>query len=214
MLLHDAAIRREIASGRVRIDPYDPDLIQPASLDVRLGGRFRVIKHNQPICSWISTRQPDMVRTELIEVGGDGGYTIAPGQFVLAATQETVGLPDDIAGRIEGKSSLGRLGLMLHSTAGWIDPGFQGQITLELTNQAPLPVIVYPGDRIGQLCLIRCEGHAAAPYGSPGLGSRYQHQRGPTAARQPGYSVTRPEDQTPGERAAITERFSPGRTET
>jgi dCTP deaminase len=180
MLLQDVAIREAIETRHFSMDPYDPSLIQPASYDVRLGSSFRVLRTHDR--AYVSSRHDDL-KTELREVGGGQPYILQPGEFVLASTLETVRFPDDLAGRIEGKSSLGRIGLMLHSTAGWIDPGFMGQITLELSNAIRAPILLWPGDPIGQLCLIRCEGPSGRPYGSRDLGSRYQHQVGPTAAR-------------------------------
>lgn len=181
MLLSDRDIRAEIESGRVGIDPYDPKMIQPSSIDVRLDKFFRVFENHKYEVIDPSKEQPELTRE--IEVGNDEHFILHPGEFVLASTYEVVTLPDDIAARLEGKSSLGRLGLLTHSTAGFIDPGFSGHITLELSNVANLPVKLFPGMKIGQLCLVKLSSAAENPYGSAVYGSRYQGQRGPTASR-------------------------------
>ena len=181
MLLSDRDIRSEIESGRVGIDPYEPKMIQPSSIDVRLDKFFRVFENHKYEVIDPSKEQPELTRE--IEVGNDDHFILHPGEFVLASTYEVVTLPDDIAARLEGKSSLGRLGLLTHSTAGFIDPGFSGHITLELSNVANLPVKLFPGMKIGQLCLVRLSSAAENPYGSAVYGSRYQGQRGPTASR-------------------------------
>ena len=153
MLLSDRDIRKEIESGRVKLDPYAPELIQPSSIDVRMDRYFRVFENHRYPHIDPAIEQPDLTR--LIETVGDDPFVLHPGEFVLASTYEVVSLPDDIAGRLEGKSSLGRLGLLTHSTAGWIDPGFSGHVTLELSNVATLPIKLWPGMKIGQLCLFR-----------------------------------------------------------
>ena len=181
MLLSDRDIATEINSGRVKVEPYDSKMIQPSSVDVRLDRFFRVFENHKYESIDPSLEQPDLTRE--IAVGPDDFFILHPGEFVLASTYEVVTLPDDIAGRLEGKSSLGRLGLLTHSTAGFIDPGFSGHITLELSNVANLPVKLYPGMKIGQLCLIKLTSSADHPYGSEKYGSRYQGQRGPTASR-------------------------------
>jgi dCTP deaminase len=181
MLLSDRDIATEINSGRVKVEPYDSKMIQPSSVDVRLDRFFRVFENHKYESIDPSLEQPDLTRE--IAVGPDDFFILHPGEFVLASTYEVVTLPDDIAGRLEGKSSLGRLGLLTHSTAGFIDPGFSGHITLELSNVANLPVKLYPGMKIGQLCLIKLSSAAEHPYGSEKYGSRYQGQRGPTASR-------------------------------
>jgi dCTP deaminase len=181
MLLSDRDIRAEIDAQRVVIEPYDPVMIQPSSVDVRLDRWFRVFEnHRYPLID-PSIEQPDLTR--LIEPVRDEPFILHPGEFVLGSTYEVVTLPDDIAGRLEGKSSLGRLGLLTHSTAGFIDPGFSGHVTLELSNVATLPITLYPGMKIGQLCLFRLSSPAEFPYGSAAAGSRYQGQRGPTPSR-------------------------------
>ena len=181
MLLSDRDIKAEIDAGRVSVDPYDPAMIQPSSIDVRLDRLFRLFdNHKYPFID-PAEDQPDL--THLIEVAPDEPFILHPGEFVLASTYEVVTLPDDIAGRLEGKSSLGRLGLLTHSTAGFIDPGFSGHVTLELSNMATLPIMLFPGMKIGQLCLFRLSSPAENPYGSAVYGSRYQGQRGPTPSR-------------------------------
>ncbi len=181
MLLSDRDIRAAIESGRVKLDPYDPELVQPSSVDVRLDRYFRVFENHRYPHIDPAVEQPGLTR--LIEPEGDEAFILHPGEFVLASTYETVTLPDDIASRLEGKSSLGRLGLLTHSTAGFIDPGFSGHVTLELSNVATLPIKLYPGMRIGQLCLFQLSSPAEHPYGSQVCGSRYQGQRGPTPSR-------------------------------
>ena len=181
MLLSDKDIRSEIESGRVGVDPYEPKMIQPSSIDVRLDKFFRVFENHRYEVIDPSKEQPELTRE--IEVGNNEHFILHPGEFVLASTYEVVTLPDDIAARLEGKSSLGRLGLLTHSTAGFIDPGFSGHITLELSNVANLPVKLFPGMKIGQLCLVKLSSAAENPYGSAIYGSRYQGQRGPTASR-------------------------------
>ena len=181
MLLSDRDIRAEIAAGRVGCEPFTESMIQPSSVDVRLDKFFRVFENHKYSVIDPSIEQPDLTREVIAE--GDEPFILHPGEFVLASTYEVITLPDDIAGRLEGKSSLGRLGLLTHSTAGFIDPGFSGHITLELSNVANLPVKLYPGMKIGQLCLIKLSSPAEHPYGSEKYGSRYQGQRGPTASR-------------------------------
>ncbi|MDV3222582.1 dCTP deaminase [Intrasporangium sp.] len=182
MLLSDKDIRAEIDAGRVVLDPYDPAMIQPSSIDVRLDKYFRLFdNHKYP---YIDPAQEQPELTRLVEVGADeDSFVLHPGEFVLGSTLETVTLPDDLAARVEGKSSLGRLGLMTHATAGFVDPGFSGHVTLELSNVATLPIMLYPGMKIGQLAFFRLSSSAEHPYGSGKYGSHYQGQRGPTASR-------------------------------
>ena len=180
VLLSDRDIRSELDSGRVRLDPYDPQMVQPASIDVRLDRWFRLFdNHRYPVID-PAVEQSEL--THLVDVGPDDPFILHPGEFVLGATYERITLPDDIAARLEGKSSLGRLGLLTHSTAGFIDPGFTGHVTLELSNTATMPIKLWPGMRVGQLCFFRLSSPAQAPYGSGATGSRYQGQRGPTAS--------------------------------
>src|SRR5690554_1244450 len=181
MLLSDRDIRAEIESGRVALDPFDPAMVQPASIDVRLDKYFRVFDNHKYAAIDPAEEQPELTR--LVEASGDGPFVLHPGEFVLGSTYESVTLPDDVAARLEGKSSLGRLGLLTHSTAGFIDPGFEGNVTLELSNMATLPINLWPGMKIGQLCFFRMSSAADHPYGSANYGSRYSGQRGPTASR-------------------------------
>ncbi|MFE6052078.1 dCTP deaminase [Kitasatospora sp. NPDC056446] len=181
MLLSDKDIRTEIDLGRVVVDPFDPSMVQPSSIDVRLDRFFRVFENHKYPHIDPSEEQPDLTR--LVEPEGDEAFILHPGEFVLASTYEVISLPDDVASRLEGKSSLGRLGLLTHSTAGFIDPGFSGHVTLELSNVATLPIKLYPGMKIGQLCLFRLSSPSEHPYGSERYGSRYQGQRGPTPSR-------------------------------
>ena len=181
VLLSDRDIRAQIESKRVGVEPFADSMIQPSSVDVRLDKFFRVFENHKYEVIDPALEQPELTR-EIIAEDGEA-FILHPGEFVLASTYEVITLPDDIAGRLEGKSSLGRLGLLTHSTAGFIDPGFSGHITLELSNVANLPVKLYPGMKIGQLCLIKLSSPAEHPYGSAQYLNRYQGQRGPTASR-------------------------------
>ncbi|NCV77152.1 MAG: dCTP deaminase [Actinobacteria bacterium] len=181
MLLSDRDIAAEIKTGRVQVEPFEPAMIQPSSVDVRLDRFFRVFENHRYEVIDPSIEQSELTRE--VAVAPEDFFILHPGEFVLASTYEVITLPDDIAGRLEGKSSLGRLGLLTHSTAGFIDPGFSGHITLELSNVANLPVKLYPGMKIGQLCLIKLSSPAEHPYGSAIYGSRYQGQRGPTPSK-------------------------------
>ncbi len=181
MLLSDRDIRAEIAAGRVAVEPFAESMVQPSSVDVRLDRFFRVFENHKYSVIDPSIEQSELTREVIVEPNEH--FILHPGEFVLASTYEVITLPDDIAGRLEGKSSLGRLGLFTHSTAGFIDPGFSGHITLELSNVANLPVKLFPGMKIGQLCLIKLSSPAEHPYGSAVYASRYQGQRGPTASR-------------------------------
>ncbi|HEY4455817.1 MAG TPA: dCTP deaminase [Pseudonocardiaceae bacterium] len=197
MLLSDRDLSKEIEAGRLVLDPYDPALLQPSSIDVRLDRYFRVFDNSKYTHIDPSVRQDEL--TSLVEKNNDDEpFVLHPGEFVLGSTFEMVSLPDDLAGRLEGKSSLGRLGLLTHSTAGFIDPGFTGHITLELSNVANLPITLWPGMKIGQLCLFRLSSAAEHPYGSAEAGSRYQGQRGPTPSRAylnfQRFDTSRPED--------------------
>ena len=181
MLLSDRDILAELDAGRVQLDPLTRDMIQPSSIDVRLDKFFRVFDNHKYPHIDPAVDQSELTRE--VEVKNDETFVLHPGEFVLGSTYEVVGLPDDIAARLEGKSSLGRLGLLTHSTAGFIDPGFSGHVTLELANVATLPIKLYPGMKIGQLCFFRLSSPADNPYGSAKYGSRYQGQRGPTPSR-------------------------------
>ena len=181
MILSDRDIRAEIESGRITIDPYDERCIQPSSVDLHVDSQFRVFANSRYPFIDVREEQPDL--TDLVEVKPDEPFILHPGEFVLGSTYEVVSLPDDVAARLEGKSSLGRLGLLTHSTAGFIDPGFSGHVTLELSNVATLPIKLWPGMKIGQLCFFRLSSPSEHPYGSEKYGSRYQGQRGPTPSR-------------------------------
>ena len=181
MLLSDGDIRRQIEAGRIGLEPLNMELMQPSSIDVRLDRFFRLFdNHKYP---YIDPREQQDDLTRFVEVASDEAFILHPGEFVLGSTYEYVSLPDDIAARLEGKSSLGRLGLLTHSTAGFVDPGFQGHVTLELSNVATLPIKLWPGMKIGQLCFFQLSSASENPYGSEKYESRYQGQRGPTASR-------------------------------
>src|ERR671937_1848806 len=179
MVLSDRAIERLLAEGRIEIEPYDAALLQPSSVDVRVDRYFRVF-HNARY-PYIDVRERQEELTELVEVDDETPFILHPGEFVLGSTLERVRLPDDLVARLEGKSSLGRLGLLIHSTAGYVDPGWDGYLTLELSNVANLPITIYPVMKIGQISFFRLTTEADAPYGS--AGNKYQGQRGPTASR-------------------------------
>lgn len=181
MLLSDRDLLGVLESGSLRLDPFEPALIQPSSIDVRLDRVFGIFNNHLYTHIDPAIRQDDL--TSRVEVADGEPFVLHPGEFVLASTLEVITLGDDLAARIEGKSSLGRLGLLTHSTAGFIDPGFSGHVTLELSNVATLPIRLWPGMKIGQLCIFRLSSPAAHPYGSAVYGSRYQGQRGPTASR-------------------------------
>ena len=183
-VLSDGTIRRLVAEGRVVIEPWDETMVQPASVDLRLGTSFRVF-HNHRITA-IDLADPPRGLTELVEVDDDESFVIHPGEFVLGRTQEHVELPDDIVARIEGKSSLGRLGLIVHATAGFVDPGFKGTLTLEITNLTRVPIILWPGKPIAQLSFMALDQPAERPYGHPELGSHYHGQTDATESRYEG----------------------------
>jgi dCTP deaminase len=180
MVLADRTIARLLEAGRIEIEPYDPALLQPSSVDVRVDRYFRVFRNN--LYPHIDVKLPQEDLTELVEID-EQPFILHPGEFVLGSTLERVRLPDDLVARLEGKSSLGRLGLLIHSTAGFIDPGFDGHVTLELSNVANLPITIYAGMKIGQLSFVELSEPAAAPYGAAALGSKYQGQKGPTPSR-------------------------------
>jgi dCTP deaminase len=183
-VLSDGTIRRLIEDGRIRIDPWDPQMLQPASVDLRLGPSFRVF-HNFRVAA-IDLADPPTNLTEHVELGDGESFVIHPGEFCLGRTEEWVELPDDIVARIEGKSSLGRLGLIVHATAGFVDPGFQGTLTLEITNLTRVPIILWPGKPIAQLSFMTLDAPAQRPYGHPELGSHYHGQREATESRYEG----------------------------
>ena len=181
MILSDRSIRDELAAGRIVIEPLGEGCVQPSSVDLHVDRFFRVFRnHSQRV---IDVKEDQEELAELVEVREEDALILHPGEFVLGATAERIALPDDLVGRLEGKSSLGRLGLLIHSTAGFVDPGFDGYLTLELSNVANLPITVYPGMKIGQISFLRMTTAAEHPYGSSALGSKYQHQRGPTPSR-------------------------------
>jgi dCTP deaminase len=182
MVLSDRTIRRLLEEGRIGIDPYADELIQPSSLDVRVDRYFRVFRNSR--YPYIDVKEPMEDLTELVEVSDEEQpFILHPGEFVLGSTLERITLPDDLVARLEGKSSLGRLGLLIHSTAGFIDPGWDGHVTLELSNVANLPITIYTGMKIGQLSFVQLTEAAENPYGSSALGSKYQGQSGPTPSR-------------------------------
>jgi dCTP deaminase len=181
VVLSDRTIRRLLEEGRIGIDPYDASLLQPSSVDVRVDRYFRVFRNSRYPFIDVKTNQEDL--TEVVEVTEDEAFILHPGEFVLGSTLERITLPEDVVGRLDGKSSLGRLGLLIHSTAGFIDPGWDGHVTLELSNVANLPITIYAGMKIGQLSFVQLTEAAERPYGSEGIGSKYQGQRGPTPSR-------------------------------
>jgi dCTP deaminase len=182
MVLADRTIRRLLEEGRIGIDPYDDELVQPSSVDVRVDRFFRVFRNSR--YPYIDVKEPMEDLTELVEVPDeDEPFILHPGEFVLGSTLERITLPDDLVARLEGKSSLGRLGLLIHSTAGFIDPGWDGHVTLELSNVANLPITIYHGMKIGQLSFVQLTEPAESPYGAALLGSKYQGQAGPTPSR-------------------------------
>ncbi len=182
MVLSDRTIRRQLSEGRIEIDPYDDSLLQPSSLDVRVDRFFRVFRNSR--YPFIDVKEPMEDLTELVEIIDDSQpFILHPGEFVLGSTLERITLPDDLVARLEGKSSLGRLGLLIHSTAGFIDPGWDGHVTLELSNVANLPITIYYAMKIGQISFVQLTEPAETPYGANGLGSKYQGQAGPTPSR-------------------------------
>jgi len=181
MILSDRTIREELEAGRVEIDPLGEGCIQPSSVDLHVDRYFRVFRNHS--ARVIDVKQSQENLTDLVEIGGDEAFILHPGEFVLGSTGERVRLPDDLVARLEGKSSLGRLGLLIHSTAGFVDAGWDGHLTLELSNVATLPITIYPGMKIGQISFLRMTTPADTPYGSTAVGSKYQGQRGPTPSR-------------------------------
>jgi dCTP deaminase len=181
VLLSDRDLIAELKTGALGLEPFEPALVQPSSIDFRLDHIFRVFNNHLYTHIDPAIRQDEL--TSVVEVADGQAFVLHPGEFVLASTLEVITLGDELAGRVEGKSSLGRLGLLTHSTAGFIDPGFSGHITLELSNVANLPIKLWPGMKIGQLCIFRLSSPADHPYGSAVYGSRYQGQRGPTPSR-------------------------------
>lgn len=181
MVLSDRTIREQLLAGRIRIEPLDDEDIQPSSVDLHLGLRFRVFRNSR--YPYIDPTMDQVGLMDMVEASAEEPFVLHPGEFVLGATVERLALPDDIVARLEGKSSLGRLGLLIHSTAGYIDPGWEGTITLELSNVANLPIVLTPGMAIGQVSFMLMTTPVDRPYGTPGLGSRYQGQTDPTSSR-------------------------------
>ena len=181
MILSDVDIRKELAAGRIEIDPFDEDCVQPSSVDLHVDAQFRVFANSRYPYIDVRREMPDL--TELVEVEPEEPFILHPGEFVLGSTLERIRLPDHLVARLEGKSSLGRLGLLIHSTAGYVDPGWDGFLTLELSNVANLPITIYPAMKIGQISFFRLTTPAEMPYGSKATRSKYQGQRGPTASR-------------------------------
>jgi dCTP deaminase len=181
MILSDRSIREELEAGRIEIEPFDEACVQPSSVDLHVDAQFRVFANSRYPYIDVKKEMPDM--TEVVAVPAGEAFILHPGEFVLGSTLERVRLPDDMVARLEGKSSLGRLGLLIHSTAGYVDPGWDGYLTLELSNVANLPITIYPGMKIGQISFFRLTTAADVPYGSEGTRSKYQGQRGPTASR-------------------------------
>jgi dCTP deaminase len=180
VVLSDRDIRAEIEAGRIVVDPFTPDAIQPSSIDLHLDRRFRVFRNSRYPYIDVRADQPEL--TELVEISGDDPFILHPGEFVLGSTLERVELPNDLVARLEGKSSLGRLGLLIHSTAGYVDPGWEGNLTLELSNVANLPITLYDGMKIGQISFQRLSSPAEVGYGDARIGSKYRGQRDPTAS--------------------------------
>ncbi len=180
MILSDRDIRAAIEAGRIVIDPFTPDAVQPSSVDLHLDRRFRVFRNSR--YPFIDVREPQPELTELVEIEGDQPFILHPGEFVLGSTLERVALPNDLVARLEGKSSLGRLGLLIHSTAGYVDPGWDGNLTLELSNVANLPITLYHGMKIGQISFQRMSSPVDVAYGDARIGSKYRGQRDPTAS--------------------------------
>ncbi len=181
MIFSDRTIKEAVAAGRIVIDPYDEAMVQPSSVDLRCDAAFRVFENHR--YALIDPKAPQEDLTNRVEAVPDHPFILHPGEFVLGSTLEIIGLADDVVARLEGKSSLGRIGLLIHSTAGFIDPGFHGQVTLELSNVAGLPIAIYPGMKIGQVSFYQLSTPAERPYGSPGMSSKYQGQTGPTPSR-------------------------------
>lgn len=181
MVLSDRSIKEQMMAGKIRIEPFDPEDIQPSSVDLHLADRFQVFRNSR--YPYIDPSRQQSGLMELVEATAEDPFVLHPGEFVLGATIERVILPDDIVARLEGKSSLGRLGLLIHSTAGYVDPGWDGTLTLELSNVANLPIVLTPGMPIGQISFTQMTTPVDRPYGTPGLGSRYQGQIDPTPSR-------------------------------
>jgi dCTP deaminase len=181
VILSDRSIREAVNTGRIIVEPFDESCLQPSSIDVKVSNLFRVFRNHS--AAVIDVKKDLTELTELVEIASDEAFMLHPGEFVLGSTLERVAIASDLVARVEGKSSLGRLGLLIHSTAGFIDAGFDGHITLELSNVANLPITIYPGMKIGQVSFMTMTTPADKPYGSGARGSKYQGQRGPTPSR-------------------------------
>jgi len=189
VILSDRTLREALESGRIEVDPLLDGGIQPSSIDIRIDRYFRVFANHR--YALIDPKVPQEDLTELIEVADGESFVLHPGEFVLGSTLERVTLPNDLVAALDGKSGIGRLGLLIHQTASVIDAGFSGYLTLELRNVATLPIAIYPGMKIGQLTFMQLDQPAEHPYGSMETGSKYQGQRGPTASR---YYLNFPQD--------------------
>lgn len=180
-VLSDRSIREALKAGRIGIEPLDDDAIQPASVDLRLDSAFRIFRSTSR--PYVDVQQPVDDLTELVEIAPEEPFVVQPGSFCLGSTVETISIPDDIVARVDGKSSLGRLGLLVHATAGYVDPGWTGKLTLELSNQSQMPIALYYGMRVCQISFLEMTTPVDRPYGSASLGSKYQGQTGPTPSR-------------------------------
>ncbi len=181
MILSDRSMREELARGRIRVEPLADDAIQPSSIDLRLGDKIRVFRNNH--IPHIDLRHDTADLTEVIGLTPGQPFYLRPNEFALGVTEELIAIPNDLVGRLEGKSSLGRLGLLIHSTAGLVDPGWVGRLTLELANLAPFPITLFVGMKIGQISFIQMTTPVDVPYGGGGLSSKYQGDREPTPSR-------------------------------
>ena len=181
MILSDRTMREELARGRIRVEPLADDAVQPSSIDLRLGDRIRVFRNNH--IAHIDLRQDTADLTEVVQLTPGQPFYLRPGEFALGVTEELIAVPDDLVARLDGKSSLGRLGLLIHATAGLVDPGWEGRLTLELANLAPFPITLFVGMKIGQISFIQMTTPVDVPYGDRGLSSKYQGDREPTPSR-------------------------------
>jgi dCTP deaminase len=181
MILSDRTMREEIANGRIRVEPLTEGAIQPSSIDLRLGDKIRVFRNNH--ISHIDVRVDTASLTEVVQLEADKPFFLQPGEFALGVTHELIGVPDDLVARLDGKSSLGRLGLIIHATAGFVDPGWVGRLTLELMNLAALPITLWAGMKIGQLSFMQMTTPVDHPYGGGQLSSKYQGDTDPTPSR-------------------------------
>jgi dCTP deaminase len=181
VILSDRDLHEALKTGHLVVEPLGDNAVQPSSIDLRVGNQFRVFANSR--YPYIDVKQPMEDLTELVSTVGEEPFILHPGEFVLGTTVERVEIPSDLVARIEGKSSLGRLGLLIHSTAGFVDPGFKGHLTLELSNVANLPITLYPGMKIGQISFFQMSSPALHPYGERVIKSKYLDQEGPTPSR-------------------------------